>query len=93
MNEPANFGTNEERPVNWPPDVKPYWSLKCYGNKYDDPPYKTGKLVPIISLTNRYASGMNNPEEVSKLTSSQSILTLSVGNRKAQTKTTSSTNS
>ncbi|XP_064607330.1 maltase-glucoamylase-like [Liolophura sinensis] len=41
MNEPANFGTNEERPVNWPPEVKPYWSLKCYGNKFDNPPYKT----------------------------------------------------
>ncbi|XP_013421015.1 sucrase-isomaltase, intestinal [Lingula anatina] len=40
MNEPANFGTNEERPFNWPKDVKPYWSLHCPENEWDDPPYK-----------------------------------------------------
>ncbi|XP_046544792.1 LOW QUALITY PROTEIN: sucrase-isomaltase, intestinal-like [Haliotis rubra] len=41
MNEPANFGTNEERPFNWPEDARPYWSLKCPPNKYEDPPYRT----------------------------------------------------
>ncbi|KAK7501086.1 hypothetical protein BaRGS_00007571 [Batillaria attramentaria] len=40
MNEPANFGTNEERPWNWPPDAKPYWSLHCGNNTWDDPPYR-----------------------------------------------------
>jgi len=45
MNEPANFGTNEERPFNWPEDVKPYWSLNCTleGNYYEHPPYRTSK--------------------------------------------------
>ncbi|XP_041359340.1 maltase-glucoamylase, intestinal-like [Gigantopelta aegis] len=41
MNEPANFGTNEEKPFNWPEKDKPYWSLKCPYNQYDDPPYRT----------------------------------------------------
>lgn len=41
MNEPANFGTNEEKPFNWP-DNQPPWSLKCPNNRYDDPPYRTG---------------------------------------------------
>ncbi|GFO05071.1 lysosomal alpha-glucosidase protein [Plakobranchus ocellatus] len=41
MNEPANFGTNEERPFNWPEDEKPYWSLKCPKNSLEDPPYRT----------------------------------------------------
>lgn len=40
MNEPANFGTNEEKPFNWPDDARPYWSLKCGGNTWDDPPYR-----------------------------------------------------
>ncbi|CAL1536418.1 unnamed protein product [Lymnaea stagnalis] len=40
MNEPASFGTNEERPFNWPEDVKPYWSLKCPSNQLEDPPYR-----------------------------------------------------
>ena len=29
MNEPAVFGTNEERAFNWPEKDKPYWTLKC----------------------------------------------------------------
>lgn len=41
MNEPANFGTNQDRPFNWNENVKPYWSLKCPTSKYDDPPYRT----------------------------------------------------
>ncbi|GFS21400.1 lysosomal alpha-glucosidase protein [Elysia marginata] len=41
MNEPANFGTNEERPWNWPEDEKPYWSLKCPKDSLEDPPYRT----------------------------------------------------
>nr|KAG5709613.1 hypothetical protein BaRGS_001663 [Batillaria attramentaria] len=40
MNEPANFGTNEERPWNWPEDARPYWSLHCGNNTWDDPPYR-----------------------------------------------------
>lgn len=40
MNEPANFGTNEEHPWNWDEDAKPYWSLKCPKSQWDDPPYK-----------------------------------------------------
>ena len=43
MNDPAAFGTNEERPFNWPEDELPYWSLKCPVTKYDDPPYKPGE--------------------------------------------------
>lgn len=42
MNEPANFGTNEEKPWNWPQGAKPYWSLKCNeGEALEDPPYRT----------------------------------------------------
>ncbi|KAK7085835.1 hypothetical protein SK128_017032, partial [Halocaridina rubra] len=40
MNEPANFGTNEEKPWNWPEGWEP-WSLKCPNSTYDDPPYVT----------------------------------------------------
>ncbi|KAH9504147.1 hypothetical protein Btru_065110, partial [Bulinus truncatus] len=40
MNEPASFGTNEDRPFNWPENVKPYWSLKCPENSKEDPPYR-----------------------------------------------------
>ena len=35
MNEPAVFGTNEEKPFNWPADQKPYWSLKCPDSDYE----------------------------------------------------------
>ena len=35
MNEPAVFGTNEDRPFNWPEDDKPYWSLKCPKSEYE----------------------------------------------------------
>lgn len=50
MNEPANFGTNEERPFNWPENVKPYWSLKCPTSALDDPPYKPrGVYGPRLS--------------------------------------------
>ncbi|OWF38082.1 sucrase-isomaltase, intestinal-like [Mizuhopecten yessoensis] len=41
MNEPANFGTNQDRPFNWNENVKPHWSLKCPRSQYDDPPYRT----------------------------------------------------
>ncbi|CAG0890498.1 unnamed protein product [Darwinula stevensoni] len=40
MNEPSNFGTNEEKPHNWPEGVPP-WSLKCRDRRWDNPPYKT----------------------------------------------------
>ena len=55
MNEPASFGTNEERPFNWPEDDKPYWSLNCSleGNTLEHPPYRTSKwgycFVSLIS--------------------------------------------
>ena len=51
MNEPANFGTNEEKPFNWPEKDRPYWSLKCPYNTLDDPPYRTSKghtCIPYI---------------------------------------------
>ena len=40
MNEPANFGTNLEKPWNWPADKDP-WSLKCPDNKLENPPFPT----------------------------------------------------
>lgn len=40
MNEPANFGTNQNKPFNWPDNLAP-WSLKCPNSKWDDPPYRT----------------------------------------------------
>ncbi|KAB7495124.1 Maltase-glucoamylase, intestinal [Armadillidium nasatum] len=40
MNEPSNFGTNTEKPFNWPDDLPP-WSLKCPNNTREDPPYAT----------------------------------------------------
>uniref|UniRef100_A0A1I8G6W8 P-type domain-containing protein n=1 Tax=Macrostomum lignano TaxID=282301 RepID=A0A1I8G6W8_9PLAT len=50
MNEPANFGTNEERPWNWPEHARPYWSLKCnLSDKLETPPYKTKMWGPWIS--------------------------------------------
>jgi hypothetical protein len=45
MNEPANFGTNEERPWNWPEDARPYWSLKCPEEPLEDPVYRTSMFV------------------------------------------------
>nr|KAG5702206.1 hypothetical protein BaRGS_033918 [Batillaria attramentaria] len=53
MNEPAVFGTNDDRPFNWPEDVKPYWSLKCPDSKWDDPPYRTGAAYDYDSPTRR----------------------------------------
>jgi len=47
MNEPANFGTNEERPWNWPEKDRPYWSLKCPTGNYDDPPYRTSQFSSV----------------------------------------------
>ncbi|CAL4100017.1 unnamed protein product, partial [Meganyctiphanes norvegica] len=38
MNEPANFGTDQEQPWNWPEGQEP-WSLKCPTSKWDNPPY------------------------------------------------------
>ena len=43
MNEPTNFGTNLEKPFNWPSDLPP-WSLKCPKNGLDDPPYPTSHV-------------------------------------------------
>ncbi|XP_042876375.1 sucrase-isomaltase, intestinal-like [Penaeus japonicus] len=40
MNEPANFGTNLDKPWNWPEGQDP-WSLTCPNNKWDLPPYPT----------------------------------------------------
>ena len=41
MNEPANFGTNLEKPFNWPDNLAP-WSLKCPYNRF-------GKFKAIFS--------------------------------------------
>ena len=59
MNEPASFGTNEERPFNWPEDDKPYWSLNCTleGSTIEHPPYRTSEFFiqtatgPTILIT------------------------------------------
>lgn len=42
MNEPANFGTNEAQPWNWPEGRDP-WSLSCPDTRWDNPPYVTSK--------------------------------------------------
>jgi len=34
MNDPAAFGTNEDKPFNWPPDREPS-SLKCPDDEYE----------------------------------------------------------
>lgn len=40
MNEPANFGTNEDKPFNWPIDRNiSEWTLKCPNNEFDTPEY------------------------------------------------------
>jgi alpha-glucosidase (family GH31 glycosyl hydrolase) len=44
MNEPAVFGTNEERPFNWPEYSKPYWSLKCPDDEYENVKIKSSYL-------------------------------------------------
>lgn len=44
MNEPAVFGTNEERPLNWPVESLPYWSLKCPDNEYESVKTKASYL-------------------------------------------------
>ncbi|CAF1092425.1 unnamed protein product, partial [Brachionus calyciflorus] len=44
MNEPAVFGTNDERPFNWPVDSRPYWSLKCPDDKYEKVKAKSSYL-------------------------------------------------
>lgn len=45
MNEPANFGTNLDKPFNWPPGKEP-WSLKCQDDKWNNPPYPT-KMIRV----------------------------------------------
>jgi len=63
MNEPANFGTNEERPWNWPEDCRPYWSLKCPDGNFDDPPYRTSQCLCLCvadSLTHTHSQQLNS---------------------------------
>ncbi|XP_063880300.1 sucrase-isomaltase, intestinal-like [Scylla paramamosain] len=43
MNEPANFGTNEEHPWNWP-EGRQLWSLSCRNTTWDDPPCVTNMM-------------------------------------------------
>ncbi|XP_042208906.1 probable maltase-glucoamylase 2 isoform X2 [Homarus americanus] len=54
MNEPANFGTNENKPWNWPHD-RPHWSLTCPTSTWDDPPYlpKAGSHGPSRRLSDK----------------------------------------
>ncbi|XP_063595396.1 maltase-glucoamylase-like [Penaeus indicus] len=54
MNEPANFGTNEERPWNWPEEWGP-WSLTCPPSPWDDPPYvtKAASLGPSYAMADK----------------------------------------
>ena len=49
MNEPANFGTNLDKPWNWPEDDKPYWSLKCPAE--ENPPFIPGKQAQLVSYS------------------------------------------
>jgi alpha-glucosidase (family GH31 glycosyl hydrolase) len=58
MNEPAVFGTNEEKPFNWPDSAKPYWSLKCPDDEYENVDIKasfvhTSKDKPINQLSDK----------------------------------------
>ena len=57
MNEPANFGTNENKPWNWPEKDEPYWSLNCSiaGNTLEHPPYRTSKKS--LTLINPFTPG------------------------------------
>ncbi|MCL4126619.1 UNVERIFIED_CONTAM: hypothetical protein GTU68_014237, partial [Idotea baltica] len=48
MNEPSNFGTNLDKPFNWPAG-EPDWSLKCPENSLDSPPY------PTLAATSPYS--------------------------------------
>ncbi|XP_071531841.1 maltase-glucoamylase-like isoform X2 [Panulirus ornatus] len=54
MNEPANFGTNEDQPWNWPGGRDP-WSLVCPESRWDDPPYvtKAGAMGPTNRLSDK----------------------------------------
>ncbi|CAG0884820.1 unnamed protein product [Cyprideis torosa] len=54
MNEPAVFGTNDDKPWNWPEDL-PNWSLKCPETKYDFPPYKTAHTSDDAAATGTIA--------------------------------------
>ena len=54
MNEPANFGTNLDKPWNWPEGKEPVWSLVCpENNRYEDPPYRTSMLSTPQPLYNK----------------------------------------
>jgi len=44
MNEPAVFGTNEERAFNWPEEDRPYWTLKCPDDEYENVKIKASYL-------------------------------------------------
>ncbi|KAF0302466.1 Sucrase-isomaltase, intestinal [Amphibalanus amphitrite] len=52
MNEPTNFGTNLEKPFNWPSSL-PAWSLKCPVNRLDDPPYPTAHVRDTSNKSGR----------------------------------------
>ncbi|XP_069998750.1 maltase-glucoamylase-like [Penaeus vannamei] len=54
MNEPANFGTNEQRPWNWPEEWGS-WSLACPPSPWDDPPYvtKAASLGPSNTMADK----------------------------------------
>ncbi|KAF2361391.1 Glycoside hydrolase family 31, partial [Trinorchestia longiramus] len=54
MNEPSNFGTDTEKPSNYPNELEP-WSLKCPNNTYDSPPYPT-KLIRVGSSNSKRIS-------------------------------------
>ncbi|XP_050693743.1 sucrase-isomaltase, intestinal-like [Eriocheir sinensis] len=52
MNEPANFGTDLEKPWNWPADLPP-WSLKCGDDQYNDPVYPTRTVLSGVNQNKR----------------------------------------
>ena len=63
MNEPSNFGTNEDRAFNWPTSAWPYWTLKCAQNQLDDPPYRPCKTFSF--QLNEFET--NNTEKLSRI--------------------------
>ncbi|GFT19738.1 maltase-glucoamylase, intestinal [Trichonephila clavipes] len=53
MNEPANFGTNEDKPT-YCENKTECWSLKCPESAYEDPPYNPEQFLqenPILHVS------------------------------------------
>ncbi|GFT05867.1 sucrase-isomaltase, intestinal [Nephila pilipes] len=66
MNEPSNFGTNEDNP-SYCNDKSKCWSLKCPNSPYEDPPYNPLKSTGSERLSEKtlcmesiHSDGTNN---------------------------------